>query len=157
MQGRELTSFNWGFIHKISARVYPSSCLHNYSPVLLLHLLFMWLILLRQLRSSTFGDSLILHMGYVCVCVFLFKLKIPYLHLILREFWLWSDSKECFGDRQRLELLEYVFVPCTETFCTRAVAGTLVVSQCLSPFSIALHFIYINVQLKTIFPSFPHG
>lgn len=68
-----------------------------------------------------------------------------------------SDSNECFDDSQRFELLEDFFVPCTEMFRNDAVAGTLV-AQHLSPLFLQLYlFIYINVQLKTIFPSFPLG
>lgn len=113
-----------------------SSYWHNYSPTLLLPLLFIWPSLLLQLRTSTSGDSLILCVLCVCVCgVFFFKLNVAYPHLTLR-FWLWSGSNECDDDRQRLELLEYVFVPCIESSGSSAVTGT---SGCL-PASITFFF-----------------
>lgn len=57
-----------------------------------------------------------------------------------------------FDDKQRLELLRVLFVPCTESSGGGAVAGTLVVS----PFSsIALHFYLHKYSVKQYFSQFP--
>ena len=83
------------------------------------------------LRTSTWGDSLIL-----CVCMhvcILFKLKMPTPRLTLRRFWLWSGSNEGYDDGERLELLEYIFCSCIKSSGSSAVVGT----YCYLPISVS--------------------